>query len=64
MREVDPAVVTEYAGEDADVTLKLANILRPRLKDEGLMDLATKIEFPVEEVLVEMEHTGVATGAE
>ncbi|MCO6465663.1 MAG: DNA polymerase I [Bradyrhizobiaceae bacterium] len=59
MRDVDPSVVAEYAAEDADVALKLANILKPRLEDQGLMNLATSIEFPTEETLVHIEHTGV-----
>jgi DNA polymerase-1 len=60
MRDVDPARVAEYAGEDADVTLKLYGILRPELEKEQLDTLTRTIEFPLEEVLVEMEHTGIA----
>lgn len=59
MRDVPADVVAEYAAEDADVTLKLANILKPTLVNEGLMDLALNIEFPTEEVLVHIEHNGV-----
>lgn len=64
MRDIDASVVAEYAGEDADVTLKLANILRPRLEKEGLMALAKDIEFPVEEVLVDIEHAGVCVNTD
>ncbi len=59
MRDVDPSVVAEYAGEDADVALKLAHILQPQLEKENLLHLATTVEFPVEEVLVHMEFQGV-----
>lgn len=59
MRDVNPQEVAEYAAEDADVTLKLAHILHPQLKNEGLDTLATTVEFPVEEVLVHIEYNGV-----
>lgn len=59
MRDVNPSDVAEYAAEDADVTLKLAHLLKPQLENEGLMELATSIEFPVEEVLVQIEYNGV-----
>lgn len=52
--------VAEYAAEDADVTLTLRNILYEELKKNNLLDLAEKIEFPVSEVLTEMEFNGIA----
>ncbi|MBU3741616.1 MAG: DNA polymerase I [Candidatus Kapabacteria bacterium] len=60
MRDVDPKVVAEYAAEDADLAMKLAERLSPELEREGLMDLAVKVEFPVEEVLTAMEFNGIA----
>ncbi len=60
MAEVDPARVADYAAEDADVALKLRNKLAPALEREGLMDLATNIEFKAEEVLIDMEFNGIA----
>lgn len=59
MRDVDPSVVTAYAGEDADVAFKLGALMRPELEREGLWDLARNLEFPVEEVLVTMEFNGI-----
>ena len=59
MKEIDASVVTEYAGEDVDVAWRLAELMRPKLEQEGLMELATTVEFPVEEVLVAIEHNGV-----
>lgn len=60
MRDIDPERVAEYAGEDADVTLKLMHILKPKLEEEGLMDLARNIEFRTEETLVTLEYNGIA----
>ncbi len=59
MREVDLAQLTEYAAEDADVALKLSNILRVKLEEHGITDLANTIEFPLVPVLVTMEFNGV-----
>jgi DNA polymerase I len=59
MRTVDPSTVSDYACEDVDVAWKLMEVQRPRLEESGLMDLAKNVEFPVEEVLVVMEHNGV-----
>lgn len=59
MRDVDLSVITDYAAEDADVALKLTNILKPRLVDEGLLDLAERVEFPLIPVLVTMERNGI-----
>lgn len=59
MRDVDPARVAAYAGEDADVAFKLGALMRPELEREGLWDLARNLEFPVEEVLVTMEYNGI-----
>ncbi len=59
MRNVDPARVAEYAGEDADLALKLTGILHQRLTDEGLLDFAQRVEFAAVPVLVTMEHNGI-----
>ncbi|MBQ7421958.1 MAG: DNA polymerase I [Prevotella sp.] len=59
MRSLSPADVYEYAAEDADVTLKLKNILEPKLKEAGLEELFWKIEMPLVPVLAEMEMNGV-----
>lgn len=64
MSEVDPARVAEYAAEDADVALKLRNVLAPQLVSNGLDELARGIEFPTEEVLIDMEFNGIAINTE
>ncbi len=59
MRSVDNEKLKEYAVEDADVTLQLKNIFEPRIKAEGLADLAARIEMPLIPVLARMERNGV-----
>ena len=59
MDEVPTEKVCAYAAEDADVTLKLRNILYQELVKDKLLPLAQKVEFPLIEVLVEMESNGV-----
>ena len=57
--DISPEAAREYACEDADVALMLANTLRPKLKEEDLLDLYQKLELPLIEVLAEMEMNGV-----
>lgn len=59
MAEIDPAEIKDYACEDADVTLKLKNRLEKEIENENLHKLAYDIEFPVVEVLTEMEYNGI-----
>lgn len=59
MRDLDPNDIYEYAAEDADVTLKLKNVLEPQLKEVGAEKLFTEIEMPLIKVLADMELTGV-----
>ena len=59
MREVDIDKVVEYAGEDADVTLKLYRVLYKKLKEESLLDIATNIEMALTRVLSDMESEGI-----
>jgi DNA polymerase-1 len=55
--ELKPA--TCYAAEDADVTLRLWRILKPRLAEEGLLTVYETLERPLPAVLAEMERAGV-----
>lgn len=59
MRDISPADICDYAAEDADVTLRLYNVLKPRLKEAGVDDLFYNIEMPLVPVLAEMEMNGV-----
>ncbi|MCJ7497554.1 MAG: DNA polymerase I [candidate division Zixibacteria bacterium] len=51
---------TKYSCEDADYTLRLKEILEPRLKDFSLDELFYKVELPLIQVLAEMELTGIS----
>ena len=64
MREVDKYQVCEYAAEDADVTLRLKNILEPLLKENKCEDLFYNLEMPLMQVLAEMEINGVCIDTE
>jgi DNA polymerase-1 len=55
--ELGPA--TSYAAEDADVTLRLYETLRPRLRREGLLTVYETLERPMPPVLAAMELQGV-----
>ena len=59
MRDLQPQEVYEYAAEDADVTLRLKNVLDQKLKEVDGERLFYDIEMPLVPVLAEMELTGV-----
>ena len=59
MGDLNPADITDYACEDADVTLKLKNILAKELEENNLKKLFDDIECPLIYVLVDMEWNGV-----
>ncbi len=51
--------VTEYAAEDADITLQLKQTLWPQVERIGLQKLYCEIEEPMIEVLADIEMAGV-----
>ena len=59
MRDLQPTDVYEYAAEDADITLRLKNVLEPKLKEADVEHLFYDIEMPLMPVLAEMEMNGV-----
>lgn len=59
MSEVPLDRITEYAAEDADVALRLAETLAPKLEEQKLTKLFNELEMPLVEVLAEMEYNGV-----
>ncbi len=58
-RSVAPEKASEYAGEDADITWQLAEILKKEIKEKGFSELSGQIEMPLVPVLMKMEHQGV-----
>ena len=63
-KHVELAPATCYAAEDADVTLRIYQHLRPRLAHEGLLTVYETVERPMPNVLVEMELAGVKVDPE
>ncbi|MCD0487207.1 DNA polymerase I [Pedobacter sp. MC2016-14] len=59
MRDVPVEQVVDYAAEDADVTLQLANVFAPMLKEFNAHELATNVENPLVYVLADIEKEGV-----
>ena len=59
MDEFDPEEVRVYACEDADITLRLYEILSDKLEEDELDDIADHLEFPLIEVLAKMEMNGI-----
>ena len=59
MGELSPDEVSDYAAEDADVTLRLDQVLRKKAEDEGCLMALQESEEPLVRVLVEMEYEGV-----
>src|SRR5690606_28988138 len=59
MQDVDLAAITEYAAEDADITLQLKAVFEPLLDQAEAASLARDVEFPLVHVLADMERCGV-----
>jgi DNA polymerase-1 len=61
MRDVPLEKIKEYAAEDADVTLRLRDVLKPKLEAGGkqLVKLFEEVETPLVKVLTDIEHAGV-----
>ncbi|MBE0641220.1 MAG: DNA polymerase I, partial [Bacteroidales bacterium] len=59
MRDVPLDIITEYAAEDADITLQLWELFEPRLEETGTRKLFEEIEMPLVNVLTAMEMEGV-----
>ena len=59
MRDAPLDQVTEYAAEDADITLQLKNCFAPLIKKRGVEKVFEQVENPLVRVLVDMEYEGV-----
>lgn len=59
MRDIEIETVSEYAGEDADITLQLKEPLFGELKELKMVSLFEDVEMPLLKVLAEMEYIGV-----
>ena len=59
MRDVPLEKISIYAAEDADITLRLREVLEPQIEEMGLRELFYDVEMPLVRVLATMERTGV-----
>jgi DNA polymerase I len=50
---------TQYAAEDADITLRFHHLFKPRLRAEKMTGVYEDIERPIIPVIARMEYTGV-----
>ena len=58
--EVELDTACAYAAEDADITLRLWLMLKPRLAREGMAHVYERLERPLIPVLAQMEAAGIA----
>lgn len=59
MSEVPLEKLSDYACEDADVTLQIASLIRPEIVAQGTSQVCNDVECPLIPVLVDMEHEGI-----
>ena len=64
MKDVDEDLIKEYAGEDADITYQLYNILNKQIESKGLSNLAYNVEMPLIKVLADLENAGFRINTE
>jgi len=60
MSQVEVNQAADYACADADMTLRLTELLKPELHRQGLWSLFAEVELPLVPVLISMERNGVA----
>ena len=56
---IAPDAALDYAAEDADITLRLWQILKPRLAGSGVASVYERLERPLIPVLAHMESRGI-----
>jgi DNA polymerase-1 len=56
---ISPEAALNYAAEDADITLRLWQLLKPRLADEGVVSVYERLERPLIPILARMENNGI-----
>jgi DNA polymerase-1 len=59
METVPLALITSYAAEDADIALRLYQVLEPKLAEMGMANLMIQAEAPLTGVLATMESNGI-----
>ena len=64
MSQVEIARAADYSCADADMTLRLAELLSNELRQQGLWQLFAEVEMPLVPVLIHMERNGIALNTE
>ncbi len=64
MRDVPVEKAGEYAGEDADITLQVRDIIFKKLEENDLNNLYNEIEEPLINVLADLEYEGIRINAD
>jgi DNA polymerase-1 len=64
MADLDPADISDYACEDADITFQLKEKFEPEIQKEHLKELFYNMEMPLVPVLKNMEQEGIAIDSE
>jgi len=64
MSQVEVNQAADYACADADMTLRLTEVLKPELHQQGLWSLFTDVELPLVPVLIAMESNGITLNTE
>ncbi|MCC5941862.1 MAG: DNA polymerase I, partial [Balneolaceae bacterium] len=59
MADIPYSEIKNYACEDADITFRLFEILKEKLVEDELFEISEKVDFPLIDVLAEMELAGV-----
>ncbi|MDP7205548.1 MAG: DNA polymerase I, partial [Pirellulaceae bacterium] len=62
--EIDVEQVAQYAAEDADVPIRIADQLHGQLEEKGLLDLFQEVEMPLIEILAELQFNGISLDVE
>ena len=60
MGDLSPEEISDYACEDADITLQLKQIFAPEIEKDHLKSLFYDMEMPLVEILADMEKEGIA----
>ena len=64
MSQIEIKRAADYACADADMTLRLAELLKTELNRQGLWSLFAEVEMPLVPVLLHMERNGIALDTE
>ena len=59
MRDVELEKITDYAAEDADITLQLKQVFEPMLREKEVEKVFNEVENPLVKVLMAMEYEGI-----